>query len=142
MKRREKLRELVKELLENQTGVEVALRAWVKDKSVPLEERWEVFVMSGLGECGRYVYGGFKEIEVNFFIYDGRYHCERYQTVLLAEVIEREGEENADFEEDENGEMLFDKDGEAVLTKEAKESVDAMKEIVLKDFIHSFVYDW
>jgi len=136
------LRELVQELLDNQTSVEVDLRKWVQDKSVPLAERWEVFKMSGLGETGDWCYHGFDAIiGEDYFSYDGEYHCERYQTVCMPEVVER-AEEDADCLRDENGEYLTDEDGYYIPTDEEKEKLDVMKEQILSDFIRSFKYDW
>ena len=44
------MRNTVMEMLSHQEQITSKLKEWVKDKDVPLDERWDVFIKSGLGK--------------------------------------------------------------------------------------------
>lgn len=88
------------------------LRIWVKDKTIPLEERWEVFFLSELGDARNY-YKDFKHFQ-------SREYCEyKHETIDMQYVL--------DWLE------------EKPLTPE---EIIEFKEDVLEQFIKSFEYDW
>ena len=92
------------------------LREWVKDKSIPLDERWDVFFASGLG-----VHSGSLENFVNLTDDDlaNVRDFNRYEIVDLDYVREY-----------------------GSITLESDEAYDEFREDVLSKFIKSFEWDW
>lgn len=92
------------------------LRKWVKDKSIPLNERWVVFFKSDLGEHVSSI-----EDFVNLNsddVYD-TYQPERYITIYLSDI--------RDY---------------GIKSLESDEDYDAFREDVLNKFIKSYRWDW
>jgi hypothetical protein len=100
--------------------------AYIADTSVPLDERWEVFMSapSDLREHSRWI-ERFEGLPDDDFIgYGGPVWVERHQTVDISDILSvLEGQEDYDF------------DFSAV-------DVTAFKEDVLKRNLYSFEYDW
>lgn len=90
------------------------LKVWVKDKSIPLETRWDTFVDSGLGRQDGYYYN-FKSLDEDDF-HSGR---NKYQMLDVTDVIRH-------FDNPETTE----------------EEINAFKEEALNDFIFSWEFDW
>ena len=96
------------------------LKKLVKDKSIPLEDRWNEFIESGLGEEDRFL------LSLDCYDLDNFYaDCERYATYDVEDIIDHiiDCEEELDNVEYNN-----------LLTE--------IKEEILDQFICSFVYDW
>lgn len=122
------MKDLINEYLDNKAGVEIALKAYVQDLTIPLDERWEQFARAGLGETDGYIYHGLDHIEEDIFTDSGR-----YETIILVEALEEL--------EDNYGEYNVDTD-EIYTPLKAQEKLTLIKEQVLKDFIWSFQYAW
>lgn len=108
------MKEKIEEFLKQKQQLTPELKEWVKDKSIPLEERWEVFFKSELGENSTY----YEEFE-HFF---NEVYCNRlnkYQTLKLKDVEEYDW-----FPELSHEELI------------------EFKEDVLSRFINSFKWDW
>ena len=107
------MREEIENLLIEKDRLKTKLKTWVIDKSVPLDERWEVFFKSGLGNHKSY-YQDFKYFSTNNYCDDRG----KYAVIDLENVEER-------YLEDLTEEQLIE-----------------FKEDVLSKFIKSFTFDW
>ncbi len=89
------------------------LKEWVKDKSISLDERWEVFIESDLGthKCS---YEDFAHFNSDMYCDDTR----RGATIYLSDVEDTYFENNT------------------------LEEINEFKEDVLNSFIKSFEFDW
>ena len=98
---------------------------WCKDKTIPLDERWDIFMKSGFGKHHTY-YWDFKTFDQNAF-HDGE-HVRRYETCDPVRVIDEfgKGERLEDFIDQDNYDKL----------------VIDFKEEVLEKFIKSWNFDW
>jgi hypothetical protein len=102
-------------------ALEGRLKKVVTDTSIPLEDRWDLFVQSGMGDHEPWIqhFEALKDYEDD--LYDG---LERHSTVEITELLIHLGE--LEFE-----------------SQHAKIHVtDAFKEEVLSQFIRAFTYDW
>lgn len=116
-------------------GVEYS--AFIADKSIPLEERWAAYLSAPASMKRQDNYTThFNTLDGDFFMYDGTYHCERYQTVELTEVVTYIQEELANIEEHPEWYSA-----RKVAELQAID-LDAFKEEILEQNVHSFKYDW
>ena len=111
----------IKELQEH---ISKNFRVWCKDKSIPLKERWDLFIQSELGDRTPY-YWSFTSFDQDEF-HDGGV-VRKHQTCTPSDVLER-------FKPDSGWEMKW----EGNYNKE----VDKFKEEVLQQFIYSWEFDW
>lgn len=118
------MKEKIEQFLKEKEILTEELKEWVKDKSIPLEERWEVFVKSELGERISY-YEQFEGVESDGY-YDN-YYIEKYQTVTTGQLFEIASKPTYTNKEPE------------LNTQEQK---DSFREDVLDKFIKSFENDW
>ena len=97
------------------------LRIYVKDKVIPLEDRWEAFKLSKLGNTDSWVMT-FESLNV---LYSGEvswyddFYIDKYQTVNMVDLVENLYESNF-----------------------TEKQIDAVKGEVLNTFTLSFVNDW
>ena len=118
------LLERIKELKETQSELKDLVKHYVQNKDFPLDERWEVFAESDLGDHDSY-YIRFESIDLMDI-------CDRnrYETVnVIDEVDNLIG----------NYEYCLDKGNELDFTLE---EINALKEEVLEKFVKSFDCDW
>lgn len=118
------MKEKINELILLQAQYKGELREWVKDKSIPLEERWSTFIKSKLGEH-RTSYEEFEWIDSDNYYDD--YHIERHETVYIDKLYEQ-------------GITPRYRTNQAELNTEEKQQ--EFKEDVLNKFIYSFKMDW
>ena len=112
------MEEKIKKFKELQDSLKGELRLWVVDKSIPLEERWKVFIDSKLGD-----YKSFIE----------RFNCvvgEEYIDTLETKYSTEDVEQILEWAEDEDENSY------------TPEDIIEFKENVLKKFIYSFQFDW
>lgn len=97
------------------------VQIYCRIKSIPLEKRWSVFEKCGvyLGEDKDWNHN-FKSLPDEFIMYDGEYHVDRHQTVIMINVVDY---------------IIECYGGNDI-------NLDKFKEEILKEFIWSFVYDW
>jgi len=112
----EEMQETVEMYLESQGYVRGLLRDFVKNKSVPLCVRWDLFVRSELGDHVSFVVH-WKSIDDDWFTMDGPYYVSRYETIETVYIVGWLEENHPDL-------------------------VDAFKEEVLEMFLKSYEYDW
>ena len=108
------------EFNEQKIKLTAELKRLVKDESIPLEDRWDEFINSELGEEDRFL------LSLDCYDLDSFYaDCERYATYDVEDIIDYiiDNEEELDNVEYNN-----------LLTE--------IKEEILDQFICSFVYDW
>ena len=123
------MRQVVEALLQSQEHITQALKLWVVDKSIPLDERWDVFIKSGLGSTDRWSLN-LDSLPTDAVMYEGIIHCDRYQTREVRDLPEELEDAIENWDHDYGH-------------KEAKDiDLVAVKEEILKEFIYSFTYDW
>lgn len=108
----------IEEFLDVKKQLAEQLKVWVKDKSIPLDQRWELFVKSELGEKSNWI-ERFEGIDSDLY-YD-EFYIHKYQTTTVDYLYECACE------------------NDILVTDEDKE---AFKEDVLDQFIFSFKFDW
>lgn len=94
------------------------LKNFVVDKSYPLNERWDLFIESDLGEHTNY-YAEFEGINSDRYYDD--FYIEKYETVQVKYLLKRGIEK-----------QILDSDYK----------INMFKEDVLTQFIKSFEYSW
>lgn len=122
------MRSKIEDFLELKEKLITELKEYVIDKNISLQERWEVFIMSELGEDYPFIIR-FDSPYFNEFL-DNSY---RHQTVELELMVENLVDrlitkENVDDIED--------------LSKESLQKIYDLQELILKNFLHSFKVDW
>lgn len=113
------MREQIAEFKEQEKKIKEDLEAWVKDESIPLEERWQVLIDSELGEhisCVEEPDG----INWNKHTLYDDFYTDRYVIITMKSIYDIAKRKNL-FEE--NGETEF-------------------KQYCINNFIHSFTNDW
>lgn len=97
------------------------LKKVVVDKSYPLNERWDLFIESNLGEHTNYYveFEGFEGINSDRYYDD--FYIEKYETVQVKYLLKRGIEK-----------QILDSDYK----------INMFKEDVLTEFIKSFEYNW
>lgn len=118
----EKMKEIKAQLEVLKTG----FQKFIVDQSVPLDERWQAW-LDAPAECKNQKgwIEHFTTLPGDFIMYDGPYHAERYETVKMADFIERV-EEGIACEEEEYVSI----------------DLNALKEEILSKNLASFTYDW
>lgn len=103
------------EYLKLKEQISAELQLYVVDQSIPLDERWDVFCKSGLGNEESF-YEDFK----NFKVDDWCDNFDRHETIILTDIVK---------------ESWF-------YTFKSDEAYNEFREDVLKRFIRSFINDW
>lgn len=116
------MKEKLKQFKKIQSEFEQELKAYCKDKSIPLDERWELFVESGMGEIGRWIT---KCKPMRKIIDHDKFYFEKYSTNRYANLLER-------LEDPEEYEYVGLKDGWQ----------NELKEYALDNFEAGWVHDW
>lgn len=102
------------------------LEIFVKNKNFPLEDRWKLFIESGLGEHKTW-YQDFESYDINDFLAER----ERYKHIDVENIIDHINDRKLDYEDDdENNVDYYD------------ELIYNLKEEILQKFIKSFEYGW
>lgn len=110
------MKEKIENFLKLKEELKKELKEYVKDKKIPLEERWELFVKSKLGNHSRYYYE-FEGIDWNRYTLYDDFYTDKYAQITVDAMLET-ARELEDFDE-----IAFKKD-------------------VLNKFIYSFENDW
>jgi len=98
------------------------MKLWCVDKSIPLEERWKVFIESDLAPIDRWYHhpDGVDWDKVELY---NDFYCDRYQTMEASSFVELCQDKINDKED-------FECD------------LDKVKEYFLSEFISGFIHDW
>lgn len=117
------MKEKIKEFNKQKDTLYAEVKEYVQNTDLPLDDRWDVFVWSGFGDCSDWVVNGFKPLDDHFgrevCWYDD-FHIDKYQTLEMKDLVE--------FMEEREGSY--------------PELIDALKEEILAKFLFSFVNDW
>lgn len=117
----------LKEFLKVKKEFEAKARKWLKNKKVPLEERWDFFIESELGDHESSIVE-FKNLD-NDVITGDNYN--RYETIEISDLIDIVEDAKRNDPEDEYYDETM-----------AKTNLDKLKEEILSRFIKSFQFDW
>lgn len=112
------IKEKVEEFLDLQNNLRVELKEYVKDKSISLDERWELFITCGIGNEEPY-YEDFKSFNHEEFFSD--LELNRNEVITSEWIVN----------------LLSTIYGEYLYT-----TLDDVKEEILDKFLYSFKYDW
>jgi hypothetical protein len=117
------------DFFEARDKIEQVVKDYVQDKSIALDDRWEVFEKSGFGSCPSWVQH-LKSLHDDICIYDGLVHIDRHQNVCVFRILERY-EDHLGYDTEK-------------LQKWQKYNFnpEAFKEECLEKFIKGWVYDW
>jgi len=111
----------IEQFLDEKAKLTKELQEWVVDKVIPLEERWNLFIKSGLG--------GHTWVYVDFDTDIGRDYCDdleqKYETHKVTDVLSW-AEDQEDHEK----------------PRYTENQIIDFKESVLIKFIKSFDFDW
>lgn len=97
------------------------VKKFVRDKNIPLDDRWDIFVFSQLGESDNYI------VRLNSYDMDDYLeYKQRHETIDLTDFVEEYLYERLDDDDEEIN----------------SEIVNAVKEEILDLFIKEFKFDW
>lgn len=80
-------------------NIEQTVKEYVQDKSIPLDDRWEIFEKSECGLCKSFV-ANLDSLNRDIVCYDGLVHVDRNQTVSVFDILEQyeSGEDTSKWE--------------------------------------------
>lgn len=110
--------------------------AYIEDRSVPLDERWNAFVEASnkLKNTQSWVVH-FDSLPEDFIMYEGPIHADRNQTIETSEMVDSV----VDYQNLVEGEYYF---GNSNHREAMKVDVVQLKEEILASNLGSFQYDW
>jgi|SRR6188508_1971822 len=123
---------IVKFLVEKDKLTE-ELKEWVKDKSISLDERWEVFIESDLGIHKSFI-ERFKTLDNDLIGTDCAISVYKYETIFVESIYEAIQEAQEELEE--NPDSVY------VSKKLANTDLNSFREECLEKFIKSFEFNW
>lgn len=109
----EEIKKLINKRDEINESLEIKVKELIKDKTIPLEDRFHIFIISDCGEEKPWIENFDSINEDDYYWYENR-----YRTVEISEFID------------------------CVEDRENDETIDKFKQEVLDKFIKSFVIDW
>lgn len=96
------MKERIEEFLKQKDAFQKEMKEWLKDESIPLEERWEVLTKSGLGLTSWRTDFNLKREDT--FLYEGPLYMnkgETYPVKDIFDILNQEDEENPALTEEE-----------------------------------------
>lgn len=112
--------------------LKVEMREHLSDQSIPLAERWNLFINLPKDCYEKSFYGPSFSNMGDLVLYDGFIHAERYETINVIDMISRIETAKQDIDSQA---PHFQKDLKRV-------DVDLLKEEAMKKMLGSFVFDW
>jgi hypothetical protein len=125
------------DFFEARDKIEQVVKDYVQDKSIALDDRWEVFQKSGFGSCPSWVQH-LKSLHDDICIYDGLVPTDRHQNVCVFDILER-------YQDDLSNASLYDDEWNTKNLKQWQKynfNPEAFKKECLEKFIKGWVYDW
>lgn len=126
------MKEKIKKFLEDSSTIKEELKKFVMDKSIPLKERWDLFIESKLGDHSNYIVH-FNTIDDDLFGPDEIIRVSKYETITVEDIcvyyLENKIYPYAGLISKQNEKLTFI-------------NLDEFKEEVLEKFIYSFTFDW
>lgn len=132
MKSYKEMQIAIKQYKKNKKKVIKSLKKVLKDTTIALDDRWTLFITSGLGYHVGYI-ERFDSINLDLY-FDNFY---RYETISIENIIEWFIESVLEDVEEE-----YPHKSEKEILDIINEDLIPFKEEVLKKFIISFAYDW
>lgn len=108
-------------------NIKEVVKQYVQDTSIDLDERWEIFEKSDLGEHQSWI-AHFDSLHDDICMYDGLVHVDRHQIVTVFDIVERYNDDLRSDDIEDWEKFGFDP--------------VAFKEEALAKFIKSWEYDW
>lgn len=126
------MKEKIEKFLLQKEEIEKELREYVKDQSIPLESRWDLFVSSDLGEERSYIL----ELEsYNLDKYYDRGWMDRGTTIDFDRIYDYLYDYELEDYDEEEPEYQEIKD-------RIEDKINTIKEELLSLFIKSWRFDW
>ncbi len=110
------MKEKIQQLKDLKQELTLELKEWVKDKTIPLDERWDLFFQSDLGDHRTWI-EDFKNLDSDNIAKNR--DVNRHETIYLDTIEEW-----------------------YIKSIEDSEKYDEFREDVLSKFIQSFEWDW
>lgn len=123
------MKEKINQYLNLQKELKSELREWVKDESIPLIERYDLFLLSGLGEDARF-YLHPPCIDWNRVNLEDNFYLEKYSQCSIGRFIETALENKEEWEDGEPS--PYDECGKEKL----------IRYFMIDKFVKSFTHDW
>jgi hypothetical protein len=133
----DQMQEESRKLKERANQLRVDFKKIMSDKSIPLDDRWDMFIKAPSDLKGHQSYVWDSKILGRDFNWYTDYSCERHQEVDLIEFVENLEEDFNAIAEGEDAAYMFTEKFE-----DTPEVVEALKEEILADNIASFTFDW
>ena len=128
----ENMKNKIEEYLKLQGTLREELKTWVLDESIPLEERWEVFISSDLGDHSPWI-EDFHPLVREYYL--GRDY-RRHETIEIYRIDENYQEELWEkYHMDKSSEEIED----IILNDK---TLQEFRRAAMKEFIKSFELDW
>jgi hypothetical protein len=116
---RKEILEVIQRFKERRDKTKNLVKEFCQDKSIPLEERWEVFITSGLGDHDSW-YHDADGIDWDRYTLHDNFYCDRHEVMKVDRMLTLAKQGN-----------MFEENGE-----------EAFKEYFLDKFVYSFENDW
>jgi hypothetical protein len=116
------MRDKIKNILKDVEDLKLEFKKWCKDKTIPLNERWDVFIESKLGTIDSF-YRNPPGINWNKKTLYDDFYTEKRETLAANDMLDMINQEFDTFDWDEQKEIEF-------------------KESFLQDFCKGFINDW
>jgi hypothetical protein len=128
------MKQQILDFFELRDKIEDVVKQYVKDKSIPLDDRWEIFEKSGFGKHNCYIQH-LDSLHDDICMYDGLVHVDRNQDVSVFDIIEAYKEAVESYDED-------DDDEDILKWKRYGFDPDSFKEECMQKFVKGWKYDW
>ena len=116
------MKDKIENILKDIEALKLQFKEWCKDKTVPLDERWEVFIKSDLGDIDDF-YRNPPGINWNKKTLFDDFYTDKRSTLSANDMLNIIIDEPEKFDWDEEKEIEF-------------------KESFLQDFCKGFINDW
>ncbi len=127
----------MKKVQESLEKSKLPFEQYIKNKEIPLDERWEIFILapSEMKTHENYL-TSFDSLPNDFVMYDGPIHADRGNTIETKDMIENIQES---LDEISSGDFYRD---DYYKNKFLEVDMNAIKEEILSKNMGSFDYDW
>ena len=129
------MKKQILDFFELRDKIEDVVKQYVQDKSISLDDRWEIFERSGFGEHNCWI-KHLDSLHDDICMYDGLVHVDRNQDVSVFYIIETYKE---DVESYNNQDWCKDN---ILEWKKYGFDPDNFKEECMQKFVKGWKYDW
>lgn len=134
----ESIKNKVNNYLELKENTKILLQAFVKVKEYDLEDRWDLFIDSGLGYYIKKI-PVFKSFDVSYFV-DSFYEGKIFTCEEIIDIIYENGLDTADLSEEYSDKFPEDEYFEEYdqIDNFIESKINSFKEEILESFIYGF----